>query len=119
MHDLCECDAFLFSFKALTMRGSAFVKPCETEVRQWYDKLYRVNRTFEQWGKVQISWLYLKPIFSSEDIIAQMPRENELYVQVDKIYRKYINVCVVLSLSVNFSYETFHLNPRTQPKNHH
>lgn len=81
--------------KALTMRGSAFVKPCESEVRQWYDKLYRINRTFEEWGKVQISWLYLKPIFSSEDIIAQMPRENELYVQVDKIYRKYINVCVV------------------------
>lgn len=78
--------------KALTMRGSAFVKPCEAEVRQWYDKLYRVNRTFDEWGKVQISWLYLKPIFSSEDIIAQMPRENDLYVQVDKTYRKYIKV---------------------------
>lgn len=76
------------------MRGSAFVKPCETEVRTWYDKLLRVNNTFEEWGKVQANWLYLLPIFSSKDIVAQMPEEGRLFAQVDQTYRRYITVSI-------------------------
>lgn len=74
------------------MRGSAFVKPCEQEVRDWYDKLIRVNRTFEEWGKVQANWLYLLPIFSSKDIVAQMPEEGRLFQAVDHTYRRYIQM---------------------------
>lgn len=74
------------------MRGSAFVKPCETEVRAWYDQLLRVNKTIEEWGKVQSNWLYLLPIFSSKDIVAQMPEEGRLFVQVDQTFRRYMGV---------------------------
>uniref|UniRef100_A0AAG5DIC0 Dynein heavy chain linker domain-containing protein n=1 Tax=Anopheles atroparvus TaxID=41427 RepID=A0AAG5DIC0_ANOAO len=76
--------------KTLAMRGSAFVKPCEKEVKEWYQTLTRVNRTVEQWGKVQGSWLYLLPIFSSKDIVAQMPNEGRMFQQVDKTYRMYM-----------------------------
>ncbi|EAA13034.3 AGAP011441-PA [Anopheles gambiae str. PEST] len=76
--------------KTLAMRGSAFVKPCEKEVKEWYQTLTRVNRTIEQWGKVQGSWLYLLPIFSSKDIVAQMPNEGRMFQQVDKTYRMYM-----------------------------
>lgn len=78
--------------KTLSMRGSAFVKPSEKEVKEWFDKLTRVQATIEQWGKVQSTWLYLLPIFSSKDIVAQIPEEGRLFTQVDQIYRRYMMV---------------------------
>lgn len=78
--------------KTLTMRGSAFVRPCEEEVRNWYEKLTRVNKTIEEWGKVQSNWLYLLPIFSSKDIVAQMPEEGRLFVAVDQTFRRNMTV---------------------------
>lgn len=78
--------------KALSMRGSAFVKPCEEEVKLWYAKLIRINATLEEWGKVQSNWLYLLPIFSSKDIVAQMPEEGRLFVSVDQTFRRYMQV---------------------------
>lgn len=78
--------------KTMTMKGSVYVKPCESQVNDWYTKLMCVNSTFEEWSKVQANWLYLLPIFSSKDIIAQMPEEGRLFVRIDNIYRKYIKV---------------------------
>ncbi|CAG9766671.1 unnamed protein product [Ceutorhynchus assimilis] len=78
--------------KALTMRGSIFVKPYETEVRAFYDKLVRINLTIEEWGQVQSQWLYLLPIFSSKDIVAQMPEEGALFKEVNDTYKRYMDV---------------------------
>lgn len=79
--------------KTVGMRGSAFVKPFETQVRAWYEKIVRVNATIDEWGKVQSQWLYLLPIFSSKDIVAQMPEEGVMFVEVNNIYRRYMT-CV-------------------------
>lgn len=78
--------------KTLSMRGSAFVKPCEEEVKVWYEKLTRINDTLEQWGRVQANWLYLLPIFSSKDIVAQMPEEGRMFQQVDTVYKRYMAI---------------------------
>lgn len=78
--------------KALTMRGSIFVKPYETEVRTFYERIVRINSTLDEWGKVQAQWLYLLPIFSSKDIIAQMPEEANLFKEVNDTYKRYIDV---------------------------
>lgn len=76
--------------KTVGMRGSAFVKPFEAQVKAWYEKIIRANRTIDEWGKVQSQWLYLLPIFSSKDIVAQMPEEGVMFVEVNNTYRRYM-----------------------------
>jgi dynein heavy chain len=49
------------------------------EVLEWYEKLIRMMKTVEEWGRVQAQWLYLLPIFSSKDIISQMPEEGKQF----------------------------------------
>ncbi|KAK5645095.1 hypothetical protein RI129_006395 [Pyrocoelia pectoralis] len=80
--------------KTLTMRGSVFVKPYATQVGGWYETITRVNSTLEEWAKVQAQWLYLLPIFSSKDIVSQMPEEGQMFKEVDGIYRRYLNLIV-------------------------
>ncbi|XP_044742040.1 dynein axonemal heavy chain 12 [Chrysoperla carnea] len=76
--------------KTLSMRGSAFVKPIEQEVKDWYTKIDRTNKALDVWGKTQIQWCYLLPIFSSKDIVSQMPEEGALFKEVDRTYKRYM-----------------------------
>jgi len=42
----------------------------------------------EQWVVLQRQWMYLEPIFSSEDIMQQLPLEAKRFATVDRIWRK-------------------------------
>lgn len=71
---------------------SAFKKPFETEIIEWYGKLKMVSDVMEEWMKCQGNWMYLQPIFDSGDISKQLPAESKKFRTVDNVWKGNINL---------------------------
>jgi len=74
--------------KTQSMRGSPFVKPFESRAEKWEAQLTLIQEIIDVWLKVQAMWQYLEPIFGSEDIMRQMPKEGALFKRSDKMWRE-------------------------------
>ncbi|KAK3779700.1 hypothetical protein RRG08_013655 [Elysia crispata] len=74
--------------KTMTMKGSPFIGPFEEEINKWDLMLHRMKATLDSWLRVQAAWLYLEPIFGSQDIRNQIPVEGKMFEEVDEHWRK-------------------------------
>eukprot|EP01035_Chromulina_nebulosa_P018662 gene18662-24408_t len=61
--------------KTQTMRGSPYIKPIEEKCKKWELKLKYAQVMLDELIQCQRTWMYLEPIFSSEDIMRQLPTE--------------------------------------------
>ena len=69
------------------MRGSRYIAPFIERCTRWEKILGNLEEILGEWLKVQSTWLYLEPIFSSEDIRKQMPMEAKRFLNVDRTWR--------------------------------
>lgn len=74
--------------RAQTMRGSPYVKAFEADMQAWEEKLISMQDIIDQLMVCQATWMYLEPIFSSEDIMRQMPTEAKNFRNVDRVFRE-------------------------------
>uniref|UniRef100_A0A8C5ZKT2 Dynein axonemal heavy chain 1 n=1 Tax=Marmota marmota marmota TaxID=9994 RepID=A0A8C5ZKT2_MARMA len=71
-----------------SMSFSPYKKPFEQRINSWESKLKLTQEVLEEWLNCQRAWLYLEPIFSSEDITRQLPVESKRYQTMERIWRK-------------------------------
>ena len=71
-----------------SMGFSPFKKPFEEKITAWDQKLVLASEILEEWLVLQRQWMYLEPIFSSEDIQSQLPLEGKRFANVDRMWRK-------------------------------
>ena len=74
-----------------SMSFSPFKGPFAQRIDEWEKLLVLMSDIFEEWLKCQRSWMYLEPIFSSEDIMRQLPTEGKRFAGVDRTWRKTLN----------------------------
>lgn len=60
----------------------------EERIDEWEAKLRLTYDVIEEWIEVQRQWMYLEPIFTSEDIASQLPTETKKYRAVDRTWRR-------------------------------
>ncbi|KAM7402690.1 hypothetical protein PAMP_017906 [Pampus punctatissimus] len=71
-----------------SMSFSPFKKSFEGRINTWESKLRMTQDVLEEWLTCQRSWLYLEPIFSSDDINQQLPVEGKRYQQMEQTWKR-------------------------------
>uniref|UniRef100_A0A1A9WLF5 Dynein heavy chain linker domain-containing protein n=1 Tax=Glossina brevipalpis TaxID=37001 RepID=A0A1A9WLF5_9MUSC len=70
------------------MKRSPYIVALGSRADDWENRLTQVQNIIDTWTQVQVTWMYLEPIFSSEDIMRQMPLEGRNFKAVDKVWRR-------------------------------
>ncbi len=73
--------------KTQTIQGNSYVKPIAQACKEWEMQLKDAQNLLDDWLSCQRTWLYLEPIFSSDDIMRQLPAEASRFKGVDAVWR--------------------------------
>jgi dynein heavy chain len=70
-----------------TVLGSRYVGGIREMVDDWRSKLMIFQETLDEWLMCQRTWMYLESIFSSPDIVKQLPDAAKKFQAVDKSWK--------------------------------
>ncbi|XP_025097584.1 dynein heavy chain 1, axonemal-like [Pomacea canaliculata] len=76
-----------------SMTFSPYKAAFEDRINRWEQTLRMTQDVLDAWIECQRSWMYLEPIFSSEDITRQLPTESKRYNTVERMWRKIMTKC--------------------------
>jgi len=71
-----------------SMMFSPYKDPFIEQLTNWETKIKTTQAVLDEWMACQRSWLYLEPIFSSKDIVEQLPLESKRFQTMDRTWRK-------------------------------
>ena len=57
--------------KSQAMMSSPFAKPFADRIGMWTARLGRMQAIFDEWLTCQVKWMYLGPVYGSEEIAKQ------------------------------------------------
>lgn len=72
------------------MKSSPYSKAISSKIKDLEVRLLLIQETLENWIKLQRAWLYLEPIFASEDFQSNMLTEKRKFEKVDKNWRVFM-----------------------------
>lgn len=92
-HPLCDLHSLYIEHEARVraMRGGAFVRPLEQQLRAWGHTLTCIEESLDLWSRVQANWLSFENLMSCSVISQNLSEEVQLFIQVDKNYRSFIS----------------------------
>ena len=70
------------------MKGSPYAVAFLDQICKWEELLERTVYFLETWIKVQATWRYLEPVFSSEDLMNQMRQHGTIFREVDRVWKR-------------------------------
>jgi hypothetical protein len=59
------------AIKSQAMMSSPFAKPFHDRISMWSARLARMQAIFDEWLTCQVKWMYLGPVYGSEEIAKQ------------------------------------------------
>jgi len=87
------------------MSFSPFKGPFEERIGEWESQLVMLQEVLGEWLTLQRQWMYLEPIFSSDDINRQLPAEGKKFASCNKFWRKTMNTAKARPQAIGFAQE--------------
>ena len=75
----------------VVMKQNPNIKPIKQDVEKTEVRLKGYQDMFEDWVKCQRDWIYLEPIFGSEEIKVELPEPSKWFEEVDSKWRQIMN----------------------------
>lgn len=70
------------------MASSPFCKPFQERISMWAAKLTKMQKILDEWLTTQVKWMYLGPVFGTDEISKKMPKERKDFMSADGKYRR-------------------------------